>query len=438
MQAFRDKLKGQGYRVRYINFMNHSKMDYLFQPLRERRVEELWMVDPVDDILKGRIEQHALQPKMNLRWLSNPGFLSSDDWLTDFFKGAKHFSMAQFYIAQRKSREVLVEGEKPLGGKWSFDPENREKIPKRVAIPKRTFPKPSALIEEAKDFVERNFPENPGTTDDFFYPVTHREAERWFRDFLEKGLRDFGDYQDAMMEEEPFLFHSLLSPLMNIGLLTPENIIKETLAFAAANPIPLNSLEGFIRQIIGWREFMRVVYVLQGSRERTANFFRHKRILPRSFYTGNTGIGPVDIVIQRLNRYAYAHHIERLMILGNFMLLCEIDPNDVYRWFMEMFIDSYDWVMVPNVYGMSQHADGGLITTKPYISSSNYIRKMSDFPAGDWCEIWDGLYWRFIHKHRDFFEKNPRMKVMTNQLDRMGKDRLNQLLAVADRFLEKL
>jgi len=241
-----------------------------------------------------------------------------------------------------------------------------------------------------------------------------------------------------MMRDEPFLFHSLLTASLNIGLLTPDQVVERTLAFAEDHRVPLNALEGFIRQIIGWREFMRAVYLLKQDQERKTNFFKHTRRLPSSFYTGTTGLDPVDIVIKRLGQYAYAHHIERLMVLGNAMLLCEIDPTEVYRWFMEMFIDAYDWVMVPNVYGMSQHADGGLITTKPYISSSHYIRKMSDFPEGDWCEIWDGLYWRFIHKHRDFFDQNPRMKVMTNQLDRMGKARLSAHLTVANRFLDSL
>lgn len=183
---------------------------------------------------------------------------------------------------------------------------------------------------------------------------------------------------------------------------------------------------------------MRAIYLLRRDEERTTNYFQYKRKLPRSFYTGTTGLDPVDTVIHRLNNCAYAHHIERLMILGNIMLLCEIDPDEVYRWFMELFIDAYDWVMVPNVYGMSQHADGGLIITKPYISSSNYIRKMSDFSEGEWCSIWDALYWRFIHNHLDFFKKNPRMKVMINQIDRMGKERMKEHLAIANRFLERL
>jgi deoxyribodipyrimidine photolyase-related protein len=217
-------------------------------------------------------------------------------------------------------------------------------------------------------------------------------------------------------------------------------VVLETLHYARENKksILINSVEGFIRQVIGWREFMRAVYLMAGEKERPSNFWGHKRKLPDSFYGALTGIEPVDHVIRQVTSSAYCHHIERLMVLGNFMLLCEIDPGEVYRWFMEMFIDAYDWVMVPNVYGMSQYADGGLITTKPYISSSNYILKMSDFPRGDWCDVWDALYWRFIDRHRDVFAGNPRMRVMTFQLDRMGKKKREDYLREADRYLRNL
>jgi deoxyribodipyrimidine photolyase-related protein len=226
---------------------------------------------------------------------------------------------------------------------------------------------------------------------------------------------------------------------LNIGLLTPGEVVAETLAFSRKRRVPLNSLEGFLRQVIGWREFMRAVYLGVEKKQRRMNFWDHKRRLPLSLYSGETGLAPLDTVIRRINQNAYAHHIERLMILGNFMLLSEIDPNAVYRWFMEMFIDAYDWVMVPNVYGMSQYADGGLITTNPYISSSNYLRKMSDFPAGDWCAVWDGLYWRFVGKHRDFFLGNPRLlRVMIRQYEKMNPERRRGLLKAAEGFLGTL
>ena len=438
MQAYQKRLTSQGYRVQYISYGKASTMDDLFDSLRQREIEEIWALDPVDHVLRERLTEQISQRKMRLNLLTTPGFLTPEDWLSDFFKGMKHFSMAQFYIAQRKRLNILLDRDGPVGGKWSYDPENRQRVPKGLIIPQRTVPRPTPWVDEAKTFVEENFPRNPGTSDHFFYPVTHEDAQKWLDDFLIKGLASFGDYQDAMVRDEPFLFHSLLSPLINIGLLTPDQVIKRTLHFAATTPVPLNALEGFIRQIIGWREFVRAVYLLKGKAQRTANFFQHSGKVNPAFYRGETGLGPVDHVIQRLNQDAYAHHIERLMVLGNLMLLCELDPEEVYRWFMEMFIDAYDWVMVPNVFGMSQHADGGLMTTKPYISSSNYIRKMSDFPQGDWCPIWDGLYWRFIHNHRSLFEKNPRMTVMTRQLDRLGKDRLRKHLGVVNPFLERI
>jgi deoxyribodipyrimidine photolyase-like uncharacterized protein len=208
-------------------------------------------------------------------------------------------------------------------------------------------------------------------------------------------------------------------------------------ALERADRVPLNSLEGFVRQIVGWREYMRGVYRLYGRRQRTRNFWNHRRPMPAAFYDGTTGIEPADTVIRRVLHHAYCHHIERLMILGNFMLLCEIDPTAIYQWFMELFIDAYDWVMVPNVFGMSQHADGGLITTKPYLSGSSYVLKMSNFRKGPWCTIWDALYWRFVDRHRDFFAANPRMSVMVAQCERMG-TRLDEHRRTAAQFLTRL
>jgi deoxyribodipyrimidine photolyase-related protein len=229
-----------------------------------------------------------------------------------------------------------------------------------------------------------------------------------------------------------------LSPLLNVGLLTPKEVLDEVLTAADNRKIPLNSLEGFVRQIIGWREFIRGAYLSIGEKQRKSNFWNCSNKLPAAFYEGTTGVEPVDTIINRALRHCYCHHIERLMILGNLMLLCEIHPDEVYRWFMELFIDAYDWVMVPNVYGMSQYADGGLITSKPYISSSNYIRKMSDFAVGPWCEIWDALFWRFVEKHREVFAENPRMKVMIFQLKRMGRKKVRDHVKTADKFLSQL
>lgn len=269
-------------------------------------------------------------------------------------------------------------------------------------------------------------------------PVSHKESKKWLDLFLNKKIIYFGDYQDAIVKDESFLFHSLLSPMINTGLLTPEYVISRTLEFIDSNNIPLNSVEGFIRQIIGWREFIRGIYLLDGVKQRNSNFWNNKRKMPKSFYNGTTGIEPIDNTIKKLLATGYNHHIERLMILGNFMLLCEIHPTEVYNWFMEMYIDAYDWVMVPNVYGMSQFADGGLMSTKPYISSSNYVKKMSDYKNGDWTTIWDALFWNFVNKHHQYFANNNRTVLIARNLEKMDKDSLTKRIKTAEKFLNQL
>ena len=327
----------------------------------------------------------------------------------------------------------------PIGGKWSFDSENRNKYPRNKEAPKVTFPEESAYWTEAIGYVHKYFAGNPGMLNGHrYFPIDHREAEDWLKQFLIFRFHEFGTYEDAIVDKELILNHSLLSPLINVGLITPKYILQAALNYANKNDIPINSTEGFVRQIIGWREFIRGMYEINGSFSRTRNYWNFKRKIPKSFYTGDTGIQPVDEVIKRVLETGYCHHIERLMILGNFMILCEFNPDEVYRWFMELFIDAYDWVMVPNVYGMSQFADGGSFATKPYISGSNYIKKMSNFPKGDWQEIWDGLFWRFLNLHRDTFSKNPRMSMLLKTLDRMSREKRESHFEIADRFIENL
>ncbi|MDG1333264.1 MAG: FAD-binding domain-containing protein, partial [Crocinitomicaceae bacterium] len=213
---------------------------------------------------------------------------------------------------------------------------------------------------------------------------------------------------------------------------------QRSLEFAKEEDIPINSVEGFVRQIVGWREFIRGMYECKGQYSRTQNHWKFDRKIPVSFYEGTTGIDPVDDAIKKVLETGYCHHIERLMVLGNFMLLCEFHPDEVYRWFMELFIDAYDWVMVPNVYGMSQFADGGTFATKPYIGGSNYIKKMSNYGKGDWTATWDGLFWRFIDKHQDFFLSNPRMSMMVHSFNKMSPEKQEEHLTNADDFLKKL
>ncbi|MCU0578503.1 MAG: cryptochrome/photolyase family protein [Desulfobacterota bacterium] len=440
MRHYASRLQASGFAVDYLEYRFALDPDNLAQRLKQFRGGRIVLADLNDDLLEKRVSVLSARTGLPVSRVPSPGFLTSRGWFEDFFREARHYSLTSFYIAQRRLLKLLVQDDKPLGGKWSFDPQNRKRMPLGLKVPPPPPIRSDGLVREARSYVEKNFPGHPGDTANFIYPFSPEEARRRLGHFIETGLAFFGDYQDAIRVDEPFLFHSLLSPALNIGLLTPDEVVRAALDFSQAHPgrVPLNALEGFIRQIVGWREFVRAVYLLAGERQSSTNFWNHHRPLPASFYSATTGMDPVDTVLRRVNRYGYAHHIERLMILGNFLLLCEVAPREVYRWFMEMFVDAYDWVMVPNVFGLSQYADGGLITTKPYISSSNYILKMSDFARGEWCTVWDGLYWRFIHRHRDFFARNPRLSVMASQLDRMGGEKLAGHLRTAEDYLNRL
>tara|TARA_B100001113_G_scaffold340808_1_gene325338 strand:+ start:114 stop:1118 length:1005 start_codon:yes stop_codon:yes gene_type:complete len=333
-----------------------------------------------------------------------------------------------------------MDGDHPQGEKWTYDDENRKKYPKSKIPPPIKYPKKEKkFYEESINYVNLYFGKNYGVLNGMIsYPTDYKSAKNWFNDFLNERFEEFGDYEDAIVEKEAVLNHSLLSPLINSGLLTPKYVVDEINKYAIKKNIRINSFEGIIRQIIGWREFIRGIYRAKGSFERTRNYWNFNKKMPASFYNASTGIKPVDDCINKAIKNAYLHHIERLMIVGNFMFLCEIDPDCVYKWFMEFFIDSYDWVMVPNVYGMSQFADGGLMSTKPYISSSNYIMKMSDYKKGDWQKIWDGLYWRFIYKNQSFFKSNPRLSMMVRTLNKMDKEKLKSHLEISEEYLSKL
>jgi deoxyribodipyrimidine photolyase-related protein len=425
-------LQKQNTQVHYLDVDAAPTMAAVVERARLLEPERLHIIDPVDDWLDRRIAREARRAGLKLIRHDTPMFLSSPLDLEQQFRGRRMF-LATFYAEQRKRFDVLMKNGQPVGGKWSFDAQNRKKLPRAMEPAPLWRPRSNEFVREAADYVAARFPENPGSPTDFKYPVTYADARRWLRDFVETRLPRFGDYQDAITTRDSALFHSVLTPMLNTGLLTPREVLDAVLS---ADNIPLNSLEGFVRQLIGWREFMRAAYILKGRRQRTRNFWNHDRALPDAFWTAGTGIDPIDTVIRRVLDHAYAHHIERLMILGNFMQLCGFRPDDVYRWFMELFIDAYDWVMVPNVYGMALYADGGLISTKPYIAGSNYVRKMSDFEPGAWCETWDGLFWSFIDMHRRELAANPRIGAIVGQLDRMPRDKLREHAVRARQFLQ--
>ncbi len=440
MQFYKSYLQDLGKTVHYISATDsNSDIRRLLEKLIGEGVQEVHFINPVDNWLEKRISYATNDIQCVV--YESPYFLNQSDEYSEFFKTTKKkFFQTSFYIEQRKKLGILIdENASPIGGKWSYDTDNRKKYPKDKTPPKIAKLEANDFYTEAFSYVKSNFSDNPGELSDIpIYPNDYDQSIKWLNSFLEQRLYDFGIYEDAVVDSEHFLNHSVLTPMLNVGLLTPKQIIECVLDYSEQNYIPLNSLEGFIRQIIGWREFIRGIYVAKGNEERNRNFFHHKRKIPPSFYNGTTGIIPIDTTIRKLLKTGYAHHIERLMILGNFMLLCEFDPDEIYRWFMELFIDAYDWVMVPNVYGMSQFADGGLMSTKPYISSSNYLRKMSNYKKDQWQEIWDALYWRFIDKHREIFNKNIRMKFMVSMYDKMFAEKKEKFIIIAENYFNSL
>ena len=440
MKNYQNFLIKKGYDLNYINSNNKlSDIRILIQNL-SKSIKKIHIIDPDDYWIEKRIKNGCKKNNLSLKIYENPSFINTKKSLNTFFKDNKvKFFHTSFYKDQRKKLNILIKNGEPLGGKWSYDDENRKKYPKNKDTPKVNYPKSNTSHSEAIEYVNNNFSNNLGEINkEIIYPNNFISSKKWFQNFLKTRFEEFGIYEDAILKKESILNHSVLSPLINSGLLLPQYVISESLKFYKKNNIPINSFEGFIRQIIGWREFIRGVYTVKGKYERTKNYWSFKRKIPISFYDGTTGIEPIDNTIKKINKTAYSNHIERLMIIGNFMLLCEFDPDEVYRWFMELFIDSYDWVMVPNVYGMSQFADGGLMSSKPYISSSNYILKMSNYKKGEWCTIWDSLFWNFLNKQRDFFIKNPRMKMLLNSYDKMDKIKKEKISHIAKEFLSNL
>jgi deoxyribodipyrimidine photolyase-related protein len=446
MQAYADHLRSKGVIVNYIEATDAlCDIRKLVPHLGGQGVLTIHYADVADEWLEKRLDHRCAGHNIALANYKSPNWLNDDSEVADFFDKKRTYFQTDFYIAQRKQRNILIENnDKPIGGKWTYDSDNRLKFPKKEVVPILEVPADNPYVQQATEWVNKHYPHNYGNTlSPFgnlssFYPVNYKDAQQWLDNFLEQRFYNFGIYEDAMVGSEHFLYHSVLTPMLNIGLLTPQQIIDKAIDFAADRDIPLNSLEGFIRQVMGWREFIHIVYQRENVVQRTKNYWGFTRKVPQSFWKGETGIVPVDTVIKKVLHTGYTHHIERLMVMGNFMLLCEFSPHDVYRWFMEMYIDAYDWVMVPNTYGMTQFADGGLMMTKPYISGSNYLMKMGDWPKGSWQEIWDALFWRFMHVHRNFFLSNPRLGMLVKTFDKMPAEKRNKHINTADDFLHQL
>ncbi|MGC6366574.1 MAG: cryptochrome/photolyase family protein [Candidatus Marinamargulisbacteria bacterium] len=437
MRHYRDDLIAAGFTVHYINYNPTATATFSATILAAAPDTTTIHVPHIMDrafyqVLTTELEQAGVR----LVEGGTPMLLQSPTAFADYLGTVKKPFMKTYYERIRKQTGILMADGKPVGGQYSFDAMNRKKLPKNVTIPTRTLPEHDAITTDVINMVNNEFSDHPGDARDLWLPVTRSAALAWWTDFLDRYFNQFGDYEDAIDERDVWLFHSAIAPLLNIGLLTPNEVVQSALEHQ--DTVPINCLEGFIRQVIGWREFVYGIYSEFDAQQHDTNFFNHTRRMGEVWWTGTTGHDPVDHAIKTALKTGYTHHIERLMVLGATMLMCELLPMDVYDWFMSMYADSSDWVMGPNVFGMSQFSDGGIFATKPYICGSNYIRKMSHYGTGDWCDIADGLYWRFIDKHRDFFTKNARMGLAVKTCDKMAADKKTRLFKAANAFITKV
>jgi deoxyribodipyrimidine photolyase-related protein len=443
MKKYYDKLKKK-YNITYVNYYDVNNDFY-------KSLEECVYMDTIDNKLNDKLEK-LLKNKTKidtLNFLIKPSnFQDIKNIIFD-----KKYSHEKFYKYQRIKLDILMtkNKDKPIGNKWSYDTLNRLKIPSNEIIPVIKYNKVNKYIIEAKKYVEKYFSDNYGSLENFIYPIDHSNTIKWLSDFLHNRLINFGKYEDAVVDNtsdngansdnnNPFLFHSVLSPMMNIGLITDIEVVSISNEYYLQNTkkISIESYEGFIRQVIGWRNYVYLIYSLEGKLMFESNQLNHNNTINKKWWEGNLNILPVDNIIKSICKYGYAHHIERLMYLGNFMLLCNIHPQEAYRIFMEWTIDAYEWVMIPNVFGMSQYASD-IMMTRPYFSSSNYIFKMSTYKKKDneWYKKWDALYYSFINKHYKLLKSNYATARQAKHWTNKSKKEQNELIKRADIYLDK-
>ena len=380
--------------------------------------------------------------------LADDRFLCSEADFGTWAKGRKQLRMEHFYRDMRRRTGLLMDGDQPAGGQWNYDPENRKAAKPDLLRPRPPRFAPDAVTEAVIDLVGRTFPKHFGSLRPFGWAVTRAEALVALDHFILQSLPRFGEEQDAMLRDDPTLSHALISPYLNIGLLSPMEVCRRAEAEYREGRAPIAAVEGFIRQIIGWREYVRGIWAVQGPDYAGRNVLDHSRALPPLYWGAATQMACLGHAVAQTRDLAYAHHIQRLMITGNFALLAGVDPAEVHDWYLAVYIDAFEWVEAPNTIGMSQFADGGVVASKPYVSSGAYIDRMSDYCRGcrydvkqktgpDACPF-NPLYWHFLHRHQDRFRANPRMGPIYATLDRMEPAHRDALLTTADAFLTRL
>lgn len=401
-----------------------------------RKFDRTFMFDPTNETIATRLLQARREMGEGapaIEFLPSPNFYLKEQEVRQYFAERHKHSFDEFYQWQRERFNVLIEDFKPVGGAWM--------LKANPAKPEGQLPSFAAFgdnkwVQEAMEFVQKHFPDNPGTPD-CIWPTSHDEASKWLHDFVLHRLDGFGTADGRIDSDAPWLYHSALSSSLNLGLLSPRQVVDAALQRHARQPVPLESLELFIRQVLGRREFTRGVALVGGHGLRDANPLKATRRLTSDWYNGTTGLPPFDNVVKKLKTRGYAHHSERLFIVGTLMTLCEINPKDIYQWFSELFIDAHDWALVPHVYSLNQFADNSSLDGGPFICTSKSLMDMSNYGRGEWANVWDGLYWRFIENHKAVLSKNPRMRSVVQRLSRLDADQKRIISYRAEDFLNK-
>ncbi len=452
MRHFANELTQKCYQVSYIKFDSMPTSSTLKEQVghivKKNKIRRLVVTRPN--------EYHTLQNI--LTWENDFGisvelkdddrFLCSEPEFRDWAADRKQLRMELFYRQMRKKYAVLMEGDKPIGGQWNFDKENRKPPKEELSPPTPYLNKPDEITNEVKAFIEKNFSGHFGDIEPFYFAVTRAQALKALKLFINERLQKFGDYQDAMLEGEPWMYHSHISFYLNCGLLLPLECIRLAEKAYRTGKAPLNAVEGFIRQILGWREYVRGIYWAEMPSYESRNFLNARRNLPDFYWTGNTELNCLAQCISETKKNAYAHHIQRLMILGNFALIAGLDPVQVNEWFLIVYADAYEWVELPNVSGMSLFADGGSLASKPYAAGGNYIKKMSNYckncsysvaeKSGERACPFNYLYWDFLERNREKLKSNHRVSMMYKTYDRMPSQKKAAIADDSTRFLEAL
>ncbi|MEX3313659.1 cryptochrome/photolyase family protein [Sulfitobacter sp. PS-8MA] len=448
MRKFARALEAEGWTLRYTPLDDPENAGSIMGELL-RRAEETGATEVIaTEPGEWRLIEKLTHAPIPTRLLPDDRFIASRKRFEDWAEGRKALRMEYFYREMRRETGLLMEGGDPAGGKWNFDHDNRKPPKEGLDFPAPITFTPDAETQAVLDLVAARYGDNFGDLEPFDLATTRDQALQVLAHFITHALPRFGDYQDAMMVGQPYLFHALISPYMNLGLLGPMEVCRAAEQAWQNGNVPINAAEGFIRQILGWREYVRGIYFLEGPDYVTRNALRHDRDLPAFYWGAPTQMNCVSQTVAQTRKHAYAHHIQRLMVTGNFALLAGGHPHQVHEWYLEVYADAYEWVEAPNTVGMSQFADGGVIASKPYVSSGAYINRMSDYcksctysvsaKTGKKACPFNLLYWHFLDRHRDRFQGNMRMKNSYATWDRMEADRRETVLREAEAWLKRL